>query len=55
MSSRVALQPNSYTEEVMPEQQIPSAWRKHPKLVTTALSGLVKKSAWPQVQLLGSV
>eukprot|EP00439_Symbiodinium_sp_Y106_P042559 s3451_g5.t1 len=49
MSSRVALQPNSYTEEVMPEQQIPSAWRKHPKLVTTALSGLVKKSAWPQV------
>ncbi|CAE7247893.1 unnamed protein product [Symbiodinium sp. CCMP2592] len=31
------------------QQQIPSAWRENPKLVTTALSGLVKKTAWPQV------
>ncbi|CAE7449030.1 unnamed protein product [Symbiodinium sp. CCMP2456] len=36
----------------MPEQQVPSAWRKQPKLITKVLSGLVKKSTWHEVLAL---
>ena len=39
----------------MPEQQVPSAWRQDPKLITEVLSGLVKKSTWPEVLELSSM